>query len=104
MRPGLGAGVEASGGVMKSFGSHSLLRSGHCQISIISSLIYKVDKRPTTSLNLFRDTWQLKKNYILFKWDGAHALQKFITRGNEALTFPNPSYESNGHRHLSVTE
>lgn len=50
MRPGLGAGVEASGGVMKSFGSHSLLHSGHCQISIISSLIYKVDERPTTSL------------------------------------------------------
>ena len=61
MRPGLGVGVEASGGAMKRSGSHSLLHSGHCQISIISSLIYKVDERPTTSLDLFRDTWQLKK-------------------------------------------
>lgn len=62
VEPGLEAGLEALGGMTKRSGSHSLSSSGHCQICIISSLIYKIDERPTTSLNLFRDTWQFKKN------------------------------------------
>ena len=56
--PGIGGGVEASSGVMKWSVSHSLLRPDLCQVTIISSLIYRVDERPT-SINLFRDIWQL---------------------------------------------
>lgn len=71
--PGPGGGVEASGGGMQWSGSHSLLCAHLCQVAIISSLIYRVDERPT-SINLFRDTWQLeKKNYNLYKWNGANA-------------------------------
>ena len=63
VEPGLGGGMEASGGVMKWSGSHSLPCADLCQVTIISSFIYRVDER-STSINLFRDTWQLEKKKL----------------------------------------